>query len=68
MIKHETITPKYTPPDAELKIGTKEIRRAYFSAWYESCKDIYNKERRKKRKAGKNNGNSQRDPVSRKRL
>ena len=44
--------------DEPPKLGAKEIRSAYFKNWYESCKDIYNKERRKKRKkkAGKNNG------------
>jgi len=61
MAKNETSIPKYTPPEKELKLGAKEIRQAYFSNWYESCKDIYNKERRKKRKEkkreGKNNGN-----------
>jgi len=60
MTKNETFVPKYTPPETELKTGAKEIRSAYFKAWYESCKDIYNKERRKKRKekkkAGRNNG------------
>ena len=50
MSKQETITPKHAPSEAELKTGTKEIRQAYFKNWYESCKDIYNKERRKKRK------------------
>ena len=45
--------------EKEPKLGAKEIRSAYFKNWYESCKDIYNKERRKKRKekkAGKKNG------------
>lgn len=62
MSKNETVTPRYTPPDTELKTGTKEIRKAYFKAWYESCSDLYNKERRRKRKekkrVGKNNGTS----------
>lgn len=35
------------------KIGAKKIRQAYFKNWYESCKDIYNKERKKKRKEDK---------------
>ena len=26
-------------------IGAKEIRSAYFKAWYDSCRDIYNKKR-----------------------
>lgn len=59
MTKHESFTPKHAPSETELKDGTKEIRQAYFKNWYESCKDIYNKERRKKRKEkrlGKNNG------------
>ena len=38
------------------KIGAKEIRQAYFKNWYESCKDIYNKERRRKRKEKKKGG------------
>ena len=45
--------------EAPPKLGAKEIRSAYFKNWYESCKDIYNKERRKKRKEnkkGKDNG------------
>jgi hypothetical protein len=37
-------------------IGAKEIRSAYFKAWYDSCKDIYNKERRRKRKEKRNKG------------
>ena len=59
MAKQETITPKHTPPEPKDKIGAKEIRGAYFKNWYDSCTDIYNKERRKKRKEkrkGKNNG------------
>lgn len=60
MTKNETITPKRLIIDEKEKIGTKEIRQAYFKNWYESCKDIYNKERRKKRreKKGNRNGNS----------
>lgn len=50
MTKQETITPKHNPPVLKNKVGSKEIRSAYFKNWYESCKDIYNKERRKKRK------------------
>lgn len=60
MDKQDSITPKRIITDEELKEGTKKIRRAYFNNWYESCKEIYNKERRRKRreanKAGKNNG------------
>ena len=51
MPKQETIIPKHpVTDDAELKMGTKEIRRAYFKDWYSACKDVYNKERRRKRK------------------
>jgi hypothetical protein len=50
MSKQETITPKHNPPEPKDKLGSKEIRSAYFKNWYDSCKDIYNKERRKKRK------------------
>jgi hypothetical protein len=61
MAKQETITPKSNPSEAAEKLGAKEIRRAYFKNWYESCSETYNKERRKKRKvkkrAGKKNGN-----------
>ena len=54
MNKKETkITPKRIIIEDELKTGTKEIRQAYFKNWYESCKDIYNKERRKKRREKK---------------
>ena len=53
MEKHDSITPKRSLAEEELKEGTKEIRQAYFKSWYESCKDIYNKERRKKRKEAK---------------
>ena len=42
--------------EASPKLGAKEIRSAYFKNWYESCKDIYNKERRKKRKEKKKLG------------
>ena len=60
MTKNLTITPKHTPVESESKTGAKEIRSAYFKNWYKSCKDIYNKERRKKRqenkKGGKKNG------------
>ena len=56
MTKQDSITPKHAPSEAELKTGTTEIRQAYFKNWYESCKDIYNKERRRKRKKGNNNG------------
>ena len=55
-MKKDSITPKYTPSETELKEGTDEIRRAYFRSWYESCKDIYNKERRRKRKEKKKAG------------
>lgn len=58
--KQETITAKKVSTEENLKTGTREIRSAYFKQWYESCKDVYNKERRRKRKekrkAGKNNG------------
>ena len=51
MPKQETITPKHPAPEnEELKAGAKEIRRAYFNDWYNACKDVYNKERRRKRK------------------
>lgn len=50
MTKNVTIKPKCTPSGTDIKIGAKEIRKAYFKSWYESCKDVYNKERRKKRK------------------
>ena len=53
MRKQETITPKHNPPVPKEKVGAKEIRSAYFKSWYESCKDIYNKERRNKRKEEK---------------
>jgi len=53
MSKQVTITPKHAPSEAEAKQGAKEIRQAYFKNWYESCKDIYNKERKKKRKEKK---------------
>lgn len=59
MNRQETAVPKHIVPETEPKIGAKEIRQAYFANWYESCKDIYNKERRKKRKEkriGKKNG------------
>ena len=60
MTKERTILPKHKPSEAELKDGTREIRKAYFKNWYESCKEVYNKERKKKRiekkKAGKKNG------------
>ena len=56
MPKNETITPKHTPSDSELKEGTNLIRRAYFKSWYESCSEIYNRERRKKRKEKKKEG------------
>ena len=56
MPKKETIIPKPRPPETEPKIGAKEIRQAYFRNWYESCKDIYNKERRRKRKERKKEG------------
>jgi hypothetical protein len=70
MPKINTITPKSVPSDEDLKIGTKEIRQAYFKNWYESCKDIYNKERRKKRKENKRRGknNDEGNPVKRDRL
>lgn len=58
--KQVTITPKKVSIPEEDKLGAKEIRQAYFKNWYESCKDIYNKERRRKRKerkkVGKGNG------------
>jgi hypothetical protein len=65
MRKNETVVPRYTPPEAELKEGSKAIRSAYFKNWYESCKDIYNKERRKKRKEKKRIGknHAERDTV-----
>ena len=44
--------------EPEVKLGTKEIRHAYFKAWYESCKEIYNKERKKRRKERKRKGNN----------
>ena len=44
--------------EEELKEGTLEIRRAYFKKWYDSCKDIYNKERKRKRKEKKRKGES----------
>jgi len=50
MPKRNSITPKHVLPETEPKTGAKEIRQAYFKSWYDSCKDIYNKERRKKRK------------------
>lgn len=53
MEKHESITPKRIMTEEELTEETKKIRRAYFTNWYESCKEIYNKERRKKRKEAK---------------
>ena len=54
MNKKETkIVPKRIVIEEELKTGAKEIRQAYFKNWYESCKDIYNKERRKKRREKK---------------
>lgn len=56
MVKKETITPKRIITENDLKKGEKEIRRAYFKSWYESCKDIYNKERRKKRRVKKKTG------------
>ena len=59
MSKQETAVSKHIITEVDLKQGAKEIRQAYFKNWYESCKDIYNKERRKKRKEkriGKNNG------------
>ena len=59
MTKQETAVPKHIVTETEFKQGSKEIRQAYFKNWYESCKDIYNKERRKKRKEkriGNNNG------------
>ena len=55
-MKETKITPKQKPSDSELKESTVDIRKAYFKNWYESCKDIYNKERRRKRKKGNNNG------------
>jgi len=48
--KQTTITSKPIAEQEEIKAGAREIRQAYFKNWYESCKDIYNKERRKKRK------------------
>ena len=58
--KQVTITPKKVSIPEEEKVGSKEIRQAYFKNWYDSCRDVYNKERRKKRKekkkAGKGNG------------
>jgi len=46
------------------KIGAAEIRKAYYQNWYDSCKDIYNKKRRLKRKQkklkGKDNGKNER--------
>ena len=69
MTKIETSVPRYTPPETELKTGTDLIRKAYFKSWYDSCKDIYNKERRQKRKdkkrIGKDNGNSNGNPITR---
>lgn len=60
MKKENRITPRRIIPVTEDKEGAKEIRRAYFRQWYNSCRDIYNKERRKKRKENrrkvKNNG------------
>ena len=55
--KHNKAVLKDIIGEPELKTGTKEVRQAYFKAWYESCKDIYNKERRRKRKE-KKHGNS----------
>ena len=49
-MKENKIVPKPVSPVTEEKVGAAEIRKAYFHNWYESCKDIYNKERRKKRK------------------
>lgn len=57
MTKKETILPKRVLSETELKTGTIEIRRAYFKNWYDSCKDIYNKKRRKKLKDKKKAGN-----------
>ena len=54
--KHESIVAKKITLPSELKTGTKEIRQAYFKQWYDSCKDIYNKERRRKRKEKKKEG------------
>ena len=53
-MKETSILPKQHQSEAELKEGTVDIRKAYFKSWYESCKDIYNKERRKKRKEKRN--------------
>lgn len=56
-MKETKILPKQVTSETELKEGTAEIRKAYFKSWYDSCKDIYNKERRRKRKVkDKNNG------------
>ena len=51
--KQVTVVPKTVSSEGELKKGTEDIRRAYFKNWYTSCKDIYNKERRRKRKENK---------------
>ena len=61
MAKSENITSKHPIAEEDSKTGAKEIRQAYFKNWYESCKDVYNKERRRKRKEkrqkeGKGNG------------
>ena len=60
--KQESVVAKKIVKESPPKIGAEAIRSAYFKNWYESCKDIYNKERRRKRKEnkkkGKNNGNS----------
>jgi hypothetical protein len=59
MTKFNNITPKYILPEKEPKIGEREIKLAYFKSWYLSCKDIHNKNRRKKRRGGKGNGDMQ---------
>ena len=51
--KQTTIESKRLLHDDNLKVGTKEIRNAYFKQWYAACKDIYNKDRRKKRREKK---------------
>ena len=53
--------------EPEVKTGARDIRRAYFKNWYESCKEIYNKERKKRRKELKRKGknHAKRDDAKR---
>jgi len=53
--------------EPEVKTGSQDIRRAYFKNWYESCKEIYNKERKKRRKELKRKGknHAKRDDAKR---